>query len=48
MSRGHIRDWIANGKKGSGMPGYSKEKGGPLNDIQIDSLVTYIRSFFKE
>jgi len=48
MSKGHIRDWTAKGRKGSGMPGFSKEKGGPLNDIQIDSLVTYIRSLVPE
>lgn len=47
-SKSHLRDWTANGKKGSGMPGYSKEKGGPLNDVQIDSLVTYMRSLLEE
>ncbi len=43
----YIREWVANGKKGSGMPGHSKEKGGPLDNSQIDSLVAYIRQWEK-
>lgn len=43
----YIRDWITKGREGSGMPGYSKEKGGPLDNTQIDSLVAYIRQWEK-
>ena len=45
---GYIKDWIANGKEGSGMPGFSKTKGGPLDDKQIESLVSYITKWKKK
>ena len=38
--------WIAAGKPGSLMPGFATAQGGPLNDIQIGTLVTYLRSTF--
>lgn len=44
----YIRDWIANGREGSGMPGFAKEKGGPLNKEQVDSLVSYIMRWKKK
>ncbi len=34
-----LRSWIADGRGDLGMPGYSAEKGGPLTDEQIDTLV---------
>ncbi|MBI5043829.1 MAG: DUF1573 domain-containing protein [Nitrospirae bacterium] len=43
----YIKDWIANGKDGSGMPGFSKAKGGPLDDKQVESLVAYITKWKK-
>ena len=45
---GYIKDWIANGKEGSGMPGFSKIKGGPLDDKQVESLVSYITKWKKK
>ena len=45
---GYIKDWIANGKEGSGMPGFSKTKAGPLDDKQIESLVSYITKWKKK
>lgn len=34
--------WIRNGGEGTLMPGFSKAAGGPLEDEQIKSLVTYL------
>lgn len=45
---GYIKDWIANGKEGSGMLGFSKAKGGPLDDKQVESLVNYIAKWKKK
>lgn len=39
--------WIRNGKAGTMMPGFSTEKGGPLSDEQIKSLVAYLATDFK-
>jgi cytochrome c553 len=36
--------WIAHGKPGSLMPAFSIAEGGPLNDMQIASLATYLDS----
>ena len=38
---------IANGTSNPMMLGFSKEKGGPLDDLQLRSMVAYIRSFEK-
>jgi cytochrome c553 len=38
------KQWIATGKVGSAMPGFSVEQGGPLSNEQIDSLVDYLDS----
>lgn len=43
MPEDSLRYWIANGKKGTAMPGYSKAKGGPLDDEQVNSLVQFIK-----
>ena len=43
MVKAYVRDIIANGSPNSPtMPPYSKGKGGPLADSQIDSLVTFL------
>jgi hypothetical protein len=34
-----LRTWVADGVSDSAMPGYAAEKGGPLDDQQIDTLV---------
>jgi len=34
--------WIVNGRPGSLMPAFAKNRGGPLTDEQIDSLVGYL------
>lgn len=39
-----LKETISNGVQGSVMPAWSKEKGGPLSDTEIDDLVAYIRS----
>ena len=36
------RTWITHGKPGSLMPAFSAADGGPLSDMQIASLVTYL------
>ena len=36
------RTWIAHGKAGSLMPAFSKVDGGPLSDMQINSLASYL------
>ncbi len=36
------RTWISHGKPGSLMPAFSTAEGGPLNDMQIASLATYL------
>lgn len=43
-----LRDVIANGVKGSLMPGFSTGSGGPLTDAQIDALVQGIRARWKK
>jgi mono/diheme cytochrome c family protein len=40
------RQWITEGKEGTLMPAWSKQKGGPLTDEQIDSLVQYAVQMF--
>lgn len=37
-----IRRWTAIGNPSNGMPGYERAAGGPLTDIQIESLVNLI------
>lgn len=36
------RTWIAQGKPGSLMPAFSKAENGPLSEMQIDSLASYL------
>lgn len=36
------RIWITHGKPGSLMPAFSSIEGGPLSDVQIESLVAYL------
>ena len=36
------RIWIAHGKPGSLMPAFSTTDGGPLSDMQIASLASYL------
>jgi mono/diheme cytochrome c family protein len=38
------RTWIAHGKPGTLMPAFSTAEGGPLNDMQIATLVTYLNA----
>lgn len=40
------RNWIANGKEGTLMPGFSKQQGGPLTDAQILSLAHFLNRKF--
>ncbi len=40
-----VRTIIANGVQGSPMPAWSKAKGGPFGDAEIDALVQYILSW---
>lgn len=39
-----LKETISNGVDGSVMPAWSKAKGGPLTDGEIDDIVAYIRS----
>ena len=43
-----MRDVIANGRKGSLMPGFSRQRGGPLTDGQIDAIVQGMRARWKK
>ncbi|MDD5141393.1 MAG: DUF1573 domain-containing protein [Verrucomicrobiales bacterium] len=38
------RTWITHGKPGSLMPAFSTAEGGPLNDVQISSLASYLNT----
>lgn len=40
-----IKDTIANGRSGTGMPAFGKVKGGPLDDAQLEDLVAFIRNW---
>ena len=40
-----LKETISNGVPGSAMPGWSKTKGGPLSEAEIDDIVTYVRTF---
>ena len=40
----YVNQSIGLGRPGTSMPAYSKTRGGPLEDKQIDSIVAYIRS----
>jgi mono/diheme cytochrome c family protein len=43
MTRQYVEDVIRNGSKlNPSMPPYAKAKGGPLDDAQIESLLTYL------
>ena len=39
-----LRDWIANGEKGTLMPGFSTRAGGNLTDAQIEAIMRGMRS----
>ena len=41
-NREYWNHWIRLGRKGSLMPAFAKDKGGPLDDNQIKSLVEYL------
>lgn len=43
-----LRDVIANGEKGTLMPGFGVKSGGPLTDAQVDLVVDGIRSRWKK
>lgn len=43
-----LRDVIANGEKGSLMPGFSVRSGGVLSDVQIDAIVQGMRTRWKK
>jgi cytochrome c oxidase cbb3-type subunit 3/ubiquinol-cytochrome c reductase cytochrome c subunit len=43
-----MRDVIANGKKGSLMPGFSSRSGGPLTESQIDVITQGMRARWKK
>lgn len=40
------RVWVSNGKAGSLMPAFSSVQGGPLNDMQVQSLAAYLNAVF--
>jgi len=41
------KNWVTNGKPGTLMPAFGTQGGGPLTDIQIDSLVEYLSGPFQ-
>jgi len=40
------RQWIAHGKEGTLMPAFAKPDGGPLDAVQIESLVAFLNQSF--
>lgn len=40
------KNWIEHGKPGSLMPAFSQAEGGPLNEMQVASLVAYLNDAF--
>ncbi len=38
----YLYNWIADGKRGTSMPGYSQKHAGPLDERQLNSLVDFI------
>ena len=40
------RTWITAGKAGTLMPAFAQSQGGPLNDLQIASLATYLNTLY--
>lgn len=40
------RKWIAEGKEGTLMPAFAQERGGPLDDRQVDSLAEFMSKAF--
>jgi mono/diheme cytochrome c family protein len=38
------RTWISHGKPGSFMPAFAQSDGGPLNDMQVESLAVYLNA----
>jgi len=42
-----LRDAIANGRNGSTMSAWSKERGGPLDAEGIDAVIAFMRSWYK-
>ena len=38
------RAWITSGKAGSLMPAFASSQGGPLGDLQVASLATYLNA----
>lgn len=47
MPEKSLRYWVEKGKKGTAMPGYAKERGGPLSSEQVDSLITFMQQRFQ-
>jgi len=43
-----LRDVIANGEKGTLMPGFAAKSGGPLTEDQVDAIVQGIRARWKK
>ena len=43
-----LRDVVANGEKGTLMPGFSSQSGGSLTDAQIDALVREMRARWRK
>jgi mono/diheme cytochrome c family protein len=40
------RNWVAHGKVGGLMPAFANAEGGPLNDLQINSLATWLNTAY--
>ncbi len=40
------KNWVTHGKSGTLMPGFAANEGGPLDDMQIKSLVDFLRQTF--
>ncbi len=42
VDEAYLYKWIAEGERGTAMPGYSDKHGGPLSERQLNSLVEFI------
>jgi len=48
QDREYWKRWITEGKDNTLMPAWGASKGGPLSELQIESLVNYLTHAFKQ
>ncbi|MDB6016851.1 MAG: hypothetical protein JWR19_1340 [Pedosphaera sp.] len=48
MDQDYWKNWVTHGKEGTLMPAFTAKEGGPLDDQQIASLVTYLETQYPQ